>query len=708
MSRWKMHKLGFLNFWLYDKEEFILDNGHILLRGSNASGKSITTQSFIPFLLDGNKSPERLDPFGSRDRKMDYYLLGDGDREESTGYLYLEFKKEGLDEYLTIGIGMRAQKGKNIDFWGFCVCDGRRIGEDGLSLYERLGKQFLPLSKQKLRNLIDDRDNWVESPSLYKQLVNDRVFHFRDIRQYDQLIQLLIKVRTPKLSKEAFRPTAVKTVLRESLQVLTDEDLSAMVSTMERMDALEDTLRDYRTAMRDAGIIRNEYTRYNQYMLGKKGQSYLEAREKTVRLKNQLKMDEEKLTAQETECSACKRTKAEAASRLAQATAQKEAMGEDDLSAQRERLGREEANRESYQTQLGEGMASAQKLQEQIGRREIKLRDQTWAAQGQRATLHAGLRELEVQNAILELGAAHEDYVSHLRAERSADFQGVHSALQSRKKQISDTLNALRELELVNKQYDTACQELDEAYSRESAARTTTRDAQAQEREERDRLIEEFVRRQTLNTELVFHENEFLVLRQALARYGAPADWSSIREQMDDCTQRQRTVLQDEKQRVQMELTALQGEYDTYQRERNQMLNHPEPLPVRSAQIQATRTMLIMQGIPHAAFYEVVDFSPDLSQAARDQLEAQLADAGLLDTLIIPEAELPNAQELLQQYPDRFLLPGPSVADPIKSSPRRRSPLSGNDRRLSAQYFSIRSERPHCVLARWTVQVRID
>ena len=102
MNRWKMHKLGFVNFWLYDHEEFPLRDGHILLRGDNASGKSITTQSFIPFLLDGNKSPERLDPFGSRDRKMDFYLLGEGEQEESTGYLYLELKKAHTEEYLTI------------------------------------------------------------------------------------------------------------------------------------------------------------------------------------------------------------------------------------------------------------------------------------------------------------------------------------------------------------------------------------------------------------------------------------------------------------------------------------------------------------------------------------------------------------------------------------------------------------------------------
>lgn len=115
MSRWRMHKLGFINFWLYDQEEFLLEDGHILLRGANASGKSITTQSFIPFLLDGNRSPERLDPFGSRDRKMDYYLLGDCERDESAAYLYLEFRREESADYLTIGIGMRAQKGKGMN-----------------------------------------------------------------------------------------------------------------------------------------------------------------------------------------------------------------------------------------------------------------------------------------------------------------------------------------------------------------------------------------------------------------------------------------------------------------------------------------------------------------------------------------------------------------------------------------------------------------
>ena len=92
-ERWKMNRIGFVNFWLYDEEDFEFAGGKLLLRGQNGSGKSITTQSFIPFVLDGDRTPSRLDPCGSSDRRMDYYFLGEEGKDEATGYLFLEFKK---------------------------------------------------------------------------------------------------------------------------------------------------------------------------------------------------------------------------------------------------------------------------------------------------------------------------------------------------------------------------------------------------------------------------------------------------------------------------------------------------------------------------------------------------------------------------------------------------------------------------------------
>lgn len=68
-SKWQISKVGLIDFWYYDEEEFDFLDGRMLLRGANGSGKSVTMQSFIPLLLDGNMRPERLDPFAPGQEK---------------------------------------------------------------------------------------------------------------------------------------------------------------------------------------------------------------------------------------------------------------------------------------------------------------------------------------------------------------------------------------------------------------------------------------------------------------------------------------------------------------------------------------------------------------------------------------------------------------------------------------------------------------
>ena len=302
-DRWKMHRIGFVNFWLYDEEEFEFEDGKLLLRGQNGSGKSITTQSFIPFVLDGDRTPSRLDPFGSSDRRMEYYFLGEEGREESTGYLFLEFKKEESEEYRTIGIGQRAKRGKSMDFWGFVILDGRRIGYD-LWLYKEVGSAKIPLDKRELRAELGEQNFYTDSQSEYKKHVNQYVFGFRKAEQYEQYIKLLVKVRAPKLSKE-FKPTKVYEILNDSLQTLTDEDLRAMVDAMEKMDEIQDSLDMLNRAFSDVKIIRNEYTRYNQFMLAKKAQVYLKRKQNVDVLRGELDAEEAQQNRREEEQRTC-------------------------------------------------------------------------------------------------------------------------------------------------------------------------------------------------------------------------------------------------------------------------------------------------------------------------------------------------------------------------------------------------------------------
>ncbi|MFK4997071.1 hypothetical protein ACI2OX_04255 [Bacillus sp. N9] len=53
---------------------------------------------------------------------MEDYLLGEKevvDRDERTGYLFIEYKKWGTDQYVTTGIGMQARRNKGIKSWYF-------------------------------------------------------------------------------------------------------------------------------------------------------------------------------------------------------------------------------------------------------------------------------------------------------------------------------------------------------------------------------------------------------------------------------------------------------------------------------------------------------------------------------------------------------------------------------------------------------------
>ena len=396
-DRFKMNRIGFVNFWLYDEEEFEFVDGKLLMRGQNASGKSITTQSFIPFILDGDRTPSRLDPFGSSDRRMEYYFLGEEGKDESTGYLFLEFKKERSEEYRTIAIGQRAKKGKPMDFWGFIILDGRRIGYD-LKLYKEIGSSKIPYDRREMKTELGDDNFFTTSQSEYKKAVNQYIFGFRKAEQYEQFIKLLVKVRAPKLSKE-FKPTKVYEILNDSLQTLTDEDLRAMVDAMEKMDEIQESLEILKRAFDDVKIIRNEYTRYNQYMLAKKAQAYIAMKQKIETEQCQLDIQEQK--RQETEEARNSKSR-----RLADLEEQKKLKGI-------ERAGLLDADLEGIDRKLEQARGEKEEAAGKVADWESKIRDyqeMIWRGERRVKEIMACLEQIqqEIGEAKLELGEQQE------------------------------------------------------------------------------------------------------------------------------------------------------------------------------------------------------------------------------------------------------------------------------------------------------------
>ncbi|WFR62056.1 hypothetical protein P9222_27910 [Paenibacillus amylolyticus] len=111
MNSFHLNRFGLINFWYHGDTVFEFSNGRLFVRGANGSGKSVSTTMAVPLLLDGDKRPSRLDPFGSQDRRMIDLLLGNkhvSKREEGTGYLYMEYRKG--NNFTTVGIGLNGKR----------------------------------------------------------------------------------------------------------------------------------------------------------------------------------------------------------------------------------------------------------------------------------------------------------------------------------------------------------------------------------------------------------------------------------------------------------------------------------------------------------------------------------------------------------------------------------------------------------------------
>src|SRR4029077_14143560 len=101
-ERWQPLRSGFIDIYRYDREEFHYENGRLLLRGNNGTGKSRVLALQLPFLLDGEVNPRRLEPDSDPSKRVEWNLLM-GRYPERTGYTWLEFgrrERDGQRHYL--------------------------------------------------------------------------------------------------------------------------------------------------------------------------------------------------------------------------------------------------------------------------------------------------------------------------------------------------------------------------------------------------------------------------------------------------------------------------------------------------------------------------------------------------------------------------------------------------------------------------------
>lgn len=661
-SRWKMNRIGFVNFWLYDEEDFWFENGRLLLRGQNGSGKSITTQSFIPFILDGDRTPSRLDPFGSSDRRMEYYFLGEEGKDESTGYLFLEFKKEGEESYRTIGIGQRAKRGRPMEFWGFLILDGRRIGYD-LWLYREAGNVKIPYDKRDMRQILGEGNLITDTPGEYKKLVNQHVFGFRKLEQYEQFIRLLVKVRAPKLSKE-FRPSKVYEILNDSLQTLTDEDLRVMVDAMEKMDEIQESLETLERAFEDVKIIRTEYTRYNQYMLAKKAQAYLERRHEVTEARTQMEL----LTARKQELGTAIRDNqqklSDYAGREKMLLAEREGLLDTDMEDVDRRLSEARRKFQELQAREKEWQQRADDANGQIFLHEQKLRNLREEQALHRDSLEEQKRELEGQQEIL-LWEEHGNAVRLLNQEQTAETARIVGQLAEYAKQLAECRKVIRLYEEAMKLYDDAASRLEELLRQKTELETLQEEMREWAEDCRDDWVDTIY--QLEKTAVSWHPDQSVLTeaKEKVRKYQSLSDAGEIQEILRRDYERQRQDMLDRRRETQYQYEEETKELRQLEAELQEVKQREELEPERDDQTERSREALRAAGIQTVPFYKAVEFSPQLEESECARLEAQLQRMGLLDALVAAREDLPRIQRECPEFLDRLILVGQEGGAPF-------------------------------------------
>lgn len=663
-SKWQIYRVGLVDFWYYDEEEFYFLDGRMLLRGANGSGKSVTMQSFIPLLLDGNMRPERLDPFGSKARKMENYLLEEGDgREERTGYLYMELKRAESDEFLTLGMGMRARRNKKMDSWYFCITDGRRIGFD-LFLYKDVQSK-VTCTMRELKNRIGEGGKVMETQSEYAQCVNRLLFGFETQEEYKELLNLLIQLRTPKLSKD-FKPTVINEILSSSLQTLSEDDLRPMSEAIENMDSLKTNLDNLTERIQAARQIEKVYDRYNEIVLYDKAllftdavKKYREAEKRAVELQKEICRTEEEREKEEQHYEALTGEE-----KLLQA--EKESLSDSDAT----RLKNQEVTIRRQITELEEIISQKERQKEEKDEKRLDA-EETIRLQRERneqkwEEIETSLEEMESTLEEIpfdEFSFMKEELLRN--SEEAYSFLSHEQLLKDYTQKAEDAKEALTEEKNIQERYSRFLQELDELQEEKNHTEREILQYDNQLHEIRQELIEQLYKWARGNEELHPEEETLQEISRRIESYRTDTDYWEIRNLAKDAFEKKQEELLSARNRKKLETEEKQQVYAKTKEELAQWQEKREPEPERSEPVLRNRQKLREAEIPFWEFYKMVDFDGNLNEEQTARLEEALMQMGILDALIIPAQYKEQVLSIDGDVCDRYLF---TDADYVKSN----------------------------------------
>ncbi len=660
-DRWKINKIGLINYWWYDEEELCFSDGRMILRGTNGSGKSVTMQSFIPLLLDGKRSAERLDPFGNRARKIEDYVLGYGDniKDENTSYLYMEFLKENTESYRTVGIGLNGKKGQGVKFWGFIIKDGRRVGKD-LFLYKDLSNK-IPLTKLELKNRIGLGGEVVDSQKEYEKLVNDNIFGFQSLEEFDEFIKLLIEIRTPKLSDgKGFRPSTVIEILTNSLRPLSDEDLRPVSESIDNMNKMKEQLYFLTQSKKAVDKIKGYYEEYNQYLLYEKAKRFQDENKKfkdDIAEKETLEKD---LSTKKEEIKGLEVQLQELEAKLTATNLKKRTLEESEAWKVQENLKNIETALNELEKEIINKTSQVENKEKAKRENEEELRKIQEVYEKsmkdfneQKEELGEQAKDIFYDEYFFKLDEIEKDFYQEFR------FENFYLDLQRYMDRIKKGKDALEKFKSVENDCNKAEEEIEKMKNKRNMQEADVTKNRNLRDEEKTKLEDQMYCWEKENEVFKLKDDEKVRIAQKMIRYGDETSLDDIKGALREPYNGIRQNLLDNAGAIEREKKETIKVIESKKAELEEWKNKKDPEPVRTDFVMESRKKLVAKGVEFLPFYQTVDFKSDVSDETKGMIESALQDMGILDALVVSEKDLENILNEKSEFVDKFLVPNP-------------------------------------------------
>ncbi|MCB1947011.1 MAG: TIGR02680 family protein [Thauera sp.] len=637
--RWQPLRLGLVELFHYDSEEFWFRDGHLLLRGNNGTGKSKVLSLTLPFLFDAQLKPSRIEPDGDAGKKMAWNLLL-GKLDRRIGYAWIEFGRladDGEPDYLTLGCGLSAVAARaQVDPWYF-VLETRRIGED---LWLTSPARNV-LTRERLKEALHDHGQVFDNATAYRRAVDERLFQLGAVR-YAALMDTLVQLRQPQLSKKPDEGK-LSDALTEALPPLSAELLTDVADALNQLEEYRRELQDYEALAKAVGQFNQRYQRYAAINARRQARGLRSAQSGYDTASRNLNEARTELqTAQHAEAQAKGRLDAAEAALLAART-RLDQLQSDPAMKDANRLNQAERDAEARAADLvdatrmnAEAAARVDREQralEERGARRTQAEDSLATAREgvAAAALASGIGEPWRANPLAALPAAELATLGDLPLDTARN--DLRQATRVRREQLALVHRRVGEVAQAEATHASRQQARDERQDEAEAAAARRSAADAAVETEGNRVVEAWQA----------HFANLQVLQVAEPPLPALAVWvanlqgdNPARAALSSAQQRAADDLAQQRAGHLAARQALHDEQATLHAERERLAQGEDAVPppphTRGAEARRQRA-----GAP---LWQLVDFCEHVDAAQRAGLEAALEAAGLLDAWVTPDGRL--------------------------------------------------------------------